>query len=315
TAGLPPDPTPSDPPRGRFAARALAEPGTPLAVCLHGFPDNPGTFDDLLGWLVGHGFRAVAPYRRGYAPSPLVRPAGESDLYDTLAKDLLAVGDALAPGAPQWVVGHGTGAFAAYRAMALAPDRFARGAARAAGCPAGLSRAARWSPRWWWRTRGVFVFESYTRRNDFTYIEELWRRWSPGWEPPAEHLAAVKRTLAASWPEPLHHHWAGGPSGDWRPIRVPTLYLGGQRDRWTGADLAAAQERYFTGPFRSEIVPGAGHFLHLEQPATVAHLIVDWLATPCTPIAPRARKKDDTAARFNVVRTLRERGGALRPPT
>ena len=41
----------------------------PLALCLHGFPDSAHTWRDLLPALAGAGFRAIAPFIRGYAPT------------------------------------------------------------------------------------------------------------------------------------------------------------------------------------------------------------------------------------------------------
>src|SRR3954469_11770079 len=43
----------------------------PLALCLHGFPDSPWSYRYLLPALAGAGFRAVAPYMRGYAPTSI----------------------------------------------------------------------------------------------------------------------------------------------------------------------------------------------------------------------------------------------------
>lgn len=284
-----PDDLTIDTPRGRFASRAAGSRRHPLVLCLHGFPDDASTFDDLLDWLVGHGFRAVAPYSRGYAPSPVVAPANEFDRIDTCARDVAAIADALSPNDPVWIVGHGVGALIVYRALQLFPDRFTRAVTLATGHPAALARNARWSPWGWWRTRHTLLFqmprvsEWYVRRADFAYVDELWRRWSPGRELPAKHLVAVKQTLAASWPEPLWHDRAGGIEHDSRPIRTPTLHLVGDSDRRLGPAAAAGQERYFTGPFQSEVVPGAGHFLHLEQPTVVARQVVDWLVTPCGP--------------------------------
>jgi pimeloyl-ACP methyl ester carboxylesterase len=41
----------------------------PLALCLHGFPDSPYTYRYLLPELAGAGYRAVAPFNRGFAPT------------------------------------------------------------------------------------------------------------------------------------------------------------------------------------------------------------------------------------------------------
>ncbi len=43
----------------------------PLVLCLHGFPDHARSFRHQLPALAAAGFRAVAPYLRGYAPTGL----------------------------------------------------------------------------------------------------------------------------------------------------------------------------------------------------------------------------------------------------
>lgn len=60
-----------------------------------------------------------------------------------------------------------------------------------------------------------------------------------------------------------------------RPITVPTLALCGAQD--LRAELMRGQDAYFTGGYRYQEVPGAGHFLHREQPAAVNQLLLDWL--------------------------------------
>ena len=63
-----------------------------------------------------------------------------------------------------------------------------------------------------------------------------------------------------------------------RKITVPTLALCGADD--LRAELMTDQSQYFSGEYRFELVPGAGHFLHREQPAQVTGLVLDWLGKP-----------------------------------
>src|SRR5687768_18622669 len=52
-----------------FAYLADGPADGPLALCLHGFPDTAHTYRYLLPALAGEGYRAVAPFMRGYAPT------------------------------------------------------------------------------------------------------------------------------------------------------------------------------------------------------------------------------------------------------
>ena len=52
-----------------FGALAEGPDDGALALCLHGFPDSAHTWRYLLPDLAAAGFRAVAPWMRGYAPT------------------------------------------------------------------------------------------------------------------------------------------------------------------------------------------------------------------------------------------------------
>jgi alpha/beta hydrolase fold len=69
---------------------------------LHGFPDHPPTAVPFLEHLA-ETHRVVAPWLRGYAPSPIVGPYD----FDTLAADALALIDRL--GGQVALVGHDWG--------------------------------------------------------------------------------------------------------------------------------------------------------------------------------------------------------------
>src|SRR5437773_118000 len=86
---------------------------------LHGFPDHPPTAVPFLEHFA-ETHRVVAPWLRGYAPSPIVGPY---DL-DALASDALALIDRL--GGQVDLVGHDWGCEIAYTVCAAAPSHVRR---------------------------------------------------------------------------------------------------------------------------------------------------------------------------------------------
>src|SRR3954465_5483310 len=84
----------------------------PLALCLHGFPDSAWTWRHLLPELAAAGYRAVAPFLRGYAPTSIP----DDGLYQSgaVASDAIALHAALGGGDDAVVIGHDWGALAAY---------------------------------------------------------------------------------------------------------------------------------------------------------------------------------------------------------
>jgi pimeloyl-ACP methyl ester carboxylesterase len=59
----------------RLAALTWGPADGPLAVLLHGFPDSAHTGRHLGPALAGQGYRVVAPFTRGYAPSSVTTGA------------------------------------------------------------------------------------------------------------------------------------------------------------------------------------------------------------------------------------------------
>src|SRR5262245_60103212 len=80
----------------------------PLALCLHGFPDSAHTWRHLLPMLADAGYRAVAPFLRGYAPSTV----SPDDRYQVgvLGLDAIALHDALGGDGDAAIIGHDWGA-------------------------------------------------------------------------------------------------------------------------------------------------------------------------------------------------------------
>ena len=266
-------------PRGTFAARTAGLASAPLVLCLHGFPDDASTFDHLLPQLATMGCYAVAPYLRGYAPSPLMPPLG----IGSLAEDLCAIAGKLARGQQINVIGHDLGGQVFYRAAAMTPQHFHRAVTLAAPHALAIVANAKWSPRAWWRGRYIAKLqknpsgERMVAADDYAYIETLWRRWSPGYVPPAEHIERVKQTFRRSMPAPVTMYRSDDWANKTDPIAIPTLCLLGENDACTAPPMAAGQANYFSNDYRLDVLPNVGHFLHHEQPAEVLKRIEQWL--------------------------------------
>src|SRR5580700_6729929 len=108
----------------RFAALAAGPPDGPLALCLHGFPDAAPTWRFLLPELAEAGFRAVAPWTRGYAPTSV--PGDGSYGIGALIADTGALHQALGGDERAVLIGHDWGAITAYGAAAFEPNRWSR---------------------------------------------------------------------------------------------------------------------------------------------------------------------------------------------
>ncbi len=274
---------------GAFQALVAPRPGAPVVVFLHGFPDHPPTATGFLDELAAAGYEIVAPWMRGYAPSPLAGP------YDgaQLGADAIAIADAVAGDRPVHLVGHDWGALATYAACAIAPARFARAVAMAVPHPrafvASLARTAQLARSWYMLAFQLPGAPAVARARDLALIDWLWRAWSPGFALPDEARAALHQCLAASLPAPIGYYRAllspralarvlrAGPLT--RPITVPTLQLQGADDGCIAPSAARGQARFFTGPFRAEVVDGVGHFLHVEDPGAIAARVIPWLRT------------------------------------
>jgi hypothetical protein len=114
------------PKQGRIRANGLEfgylEAGEgPLALCLHGFPDSAWTWRVVLLALAGAGYRAIAPWTRGYAPTSI--PTDPNYQVGALVQDAIALHKALGGDSQPILVGHDWGAYAAYGAAAFVPQR------------------------------------------------------------------------------------------------------------------------------------------------------------------------------------------------
>jgi pimeloyl-ACP methyl ester carboxylesterase len=266
----------------------------PLLLCLHGFPDHAPSFACQLDAFAAAGYRVVAPYMRGYFPT---EPSRDGKYYVvSLGLDVLGLIEALGYETAV-VLGHDYGAAAGYAAAIIAPESISKLVTAALPYGPVFGQAMAIDPSQQQRSWYVFLFQTSLAEfsmtfNNFAFIDYLWKTWSPGWTYPDELMAGVKTTLGTTGvvaaalgyyrsgfegipnDETLaaHHTRIGT-----EPIRVPTLYVHGALDGCIGAYVSDGMEAMFPAGFRREIVPTAGHFVHLEAPERFNALVVDFL--------------------------------------
>jgi pimeloyl-ACP methyl ester carboxylesterase len=271
----------------------LSEGDGPLALCLHGFPDSAHSWRHLMPALAAAGYRAVAPFQRGYAPTAV--PADGLFQSGVLGVDANALHEALGGGPDAVIIGHDWGASGTHAAAALEPQRWSKVVTMAV--PPGpaigmafLTNFAQLKRSWYMFFFQHGLSDMVVPANDLEFIDHLWADWSPGYDgavdianvkdalrDPANLTAALgyyRATLGDGVKDPALDEAQGATS---QFPTQPTLYLHGRNDGCIGAEVAELAASMAPPNVTFEIVDGAGHFLHLEQPDHVNQRIIEFL--------------------------------------
>ena len=281
-----------DTPELTFGCLVAGESG-PLALCLHGFPDTAHGWRHLLPALADAGFRAVAPFMRGYAPTGI--PSDARYHSANLAADALALHDALGADDDAVLIGHDWGALAVYGAAGAAPERWRRVVAAAVPPPAAMANAMltydQLRRSWYMFFFQVGLADHVVGMADLDFIDRLWRDWSPGHDPAEDmdhvraalsdpaNLAAALGYYRATWgsePPPAELAAISAVMGTAPP--QPTLYLHGRDDGCIGVEFALDAAASLAPGSRSEIVEGCGHFLQVERPDEFNRLVIEFIS-------------------------------------
>jgi pimeloyl-ACP methyl ester carboxylesterase len=273
-----------------FGALAWGDPSSPLALMIHGYPDTAWTWRHLGPYLAERGWRAVAPFTRGYAPTDLA--PDDSYLIADQAADVLALHTELGGDGRAVLIGHDWGAAALWEVTAREPSRFARYVALAVPPTRAmvkpftsvrtLSLGARQSRMSWY-----FLYNQLpaAERGLGSIIPKLWRAWSPGYDP-AEDLCHVFESLRGPGRRraALRYYRNNLQRGLKATFTItpgaPALYLHGEHDGCILAALIEHAPDALAPGSHAERLPGVGHFLQLEDPERVNGMISDWIGRP-----------------------------------
>ncbi len=274
----------------------------PIALCLHGFPDTPYGWRKVAPRLVESGWRVVAPFMRGYAPSSI--PADGSYHVGALMDDALRVRSAAGGTDSDVVIGHDWGAIAATGLAAMPDSPFTKAvivsvppsaAFRRRGGVADRARLVSRLPLQLLRSWYIMYFQlpGLPERSASWVVPRLWRRWSPGYraEEDLRHVdaaigspdswraalgpyrATIRNTRPPARYATLNQLWTQAPV-------LPCLYLHGREDGCMTAAFTRWAEKVLPPGSEAAIIEHAGHFLQLEQPDKVADLVLAFIGSP-----------------------------------
>lgn len=260
----------------RFAYRSWGS--GPLVLLFHGFPDTADTWDVIGPAIAAQGFRVVAPFQRGIAPTAIPE---RDTVTRTLGEDALALIEALGE-KTACLVGHDWGAETVYAAAGLKPDRVEKLVTVSIPCRLAIPRG----PSALWHGRHFFALKlpgavKRLQADNFAMVDMLCRRWSPTWKFTADDLASVKRAYAQPG-------CADAAIGYYRalsfltpdfmrgPYPMPSLAITGAQDpAVTVADFEKGR-RCYASTYKIVEIPG-GHFCHRESPEPFIKAVVDFL--------------------------------------
>jgi pimeloyl-ACP methyl ester carboxylesterase len=192
------------------------------------------------------------------------------------------------------IIGHDWGALATYGAVAHQPQRWRRAVTAAVPPTSAIGMSLFGYPQlhasWY-----MFFFlspmaEMALPLNDYSFIDGLWADWSPGYDGSwdiarvkesigdPEHMLAAISYYRAMYNSELHAaDLADEQAASFLPTPKPTLYLHGRDDGCMLVSSIGSPLDFMAEGSEMEMVDGAGHFLHLEQPELVNRRIVEFL--------------------------------------
>jgi len=274
-------------PAGPIHAIETGDPEAPPVLLLHGFPEFWWSWRRQIPALVAAGYRPVAADLRGYHRSAKPRGLGPYRL-DRLAGDVLAILDALGPGAHP-VVGHDWGGALAWWSALSFPGRIARLSILNAPHPVTFRRALARDREQRRRSRYFFWFllpwipERRLSKDSFRVLKAMFRRTSRPGTFTEEDLDRYAAALAV--PGALRGTLAWYRAALLRPpprldspvVRPPTQIQWGVRDTALSEPLLDASAALCRA---AEVHrhPEATHWVQHEEAERVNELLLAFLA-------------------------------------
>lgn len=265
---------------------------------IHGFPDDNTSFSKVIPILEENFPKALilAPLLRGYEESSQ-GPEGEYTVGE-IAKDVKSWINEVLPvkNLPVHLVGHDWGAIIAFKVASVYPELVDSMVTLAIPY---LSNLRIWEyllkiplqlykSSYFLTMQSEYLYKKLRQTGEDTYLDYLWRYWSPNYEYSRQEIDQVRSTLLK--PGVLEASTAyyrclfkilnfDGRRWNVNFEQVPTLILGGETDGCMIKSVydLEAEKLAQTKLVKVQTMNRVGHFLHREDPVKVAEAIVEWI--------------------------------------
>ncbi len=263
-----------------FRARTagLANDG-PALVLLHGFPETSAMWIPLIEAAAAAGYRVVAIDQRGYSPGARPDDVAAYAVAE-LTADVIAVADAV--GFDRFhLVGHDWGCVVGWSVAIQHPDRVERFVGMSIPHPGTLLADLREElPAYIQLFTAPMVPETMLGMRGFSNLREGYDHATP--EQREEYLAVFSEpgalTGALNWYRAITGSLEGAEASS-GPVKVPTLFVYGEREMWVNEDALVRQRELVLAPYE-ELEVDAGHFVLEENPDVVIPAVLEHLGAP-----------------------------------
>jgi pimeloyl-ACP methyl ester carboxylesterase len=279
----------------RLAYEQRGPANAPVALLLHGFPDDDRTWNDVATQLVAAGYQTIAPSMRGCGDSVFLDPnTPRSGQTTALAQDAIDLLDHLGI-EKVTLVGHDWGARAGYLVAALWPERVEKLVVASVGYETGIKPGDQLAPaqihaywyQWFFHSERGHEALKHNRREFCRYI---WHAWSPTMQfTEADFERTAQSWDNSDWVDVVLHsycfRWGAAPPDpryaalekqlEPQPkISVPTILLHGELDGASLVTSSEGKEQYFSGPYERRVLAGVGHYVPREAPSAIVDAIL-----------------------------------------
>lgn len=266
-------------------------------ILLHGWPDDPSTWDRIIPALHEAGWETIVPYLRGFGPTIFNdENTFRSGQLSALGQDVIDFADALE--LQQFaVIGHDWGARAAYIASNLIPERISHCIALSVGWGTNdpnqsmpLHQVQNYWYQWYMSTNKG---EALVNQDWKTFVRYIWKIWNPEWEYNEDEFCEAEVSFEnPDWREiVLHSYQVRWGFAETDPnyqaleerlqqdttIHVPTLVIHGGADPCNAPSTSEGKDDFFSDTYQRVVLDHIGHFPQREAAEEVQQTIMDFL--------------------------------------